>query len=308
MTLTRILIITLVVVTSLIMTAFGAFNYYHDYKSRIHDLQGKLNSITTQLSAALVNPLWTFNDIDTANILESFMMDKEVYVVFVEGDKHITGRKKDKNGISIPLESREFPRGNFYSESNILFKGEKIGLLGVCLTDQFMKKELQASLLSLLSSIFALNVALVSISFVVLMKTVFTPLKIIEDYAIRMSAYSGIEDTHIQGHGFARELMNLKNSIENMIHQLKKRYLELQRSQTALKETEKKYREIFDNASEGIFQSSRNGRLITANKALATIMGYDSAQDILHSISNANNDFFVESSKRKELQLLPAQR
>lgn len=300
-TITRILIITLVVVSSLIMMAFGLVDYYREYDNRIDNLNSKLHSIATQMSVALVNPMWTFNEIDISSILESFMKDKEVYCVFVEDEKRLTGRIKLDNESVVPLKNRGFSKGDFFVEHDIFFKGEKIGKVGVCLTDTLMRKELRISLAYLLLSFFALNFSLVSILFFVLMKTVFSPLKIIEDYAIRMSGYSGIEDTRIQGKGFARELDNLKTSIEHMIHQLKCRYLELKKSQRALVITEKKYREIFDNAAEGIFQISRAGHLITANQALAAIMGYESSKDILQSVSNVVSDLYVDSSKRTEL-------
>ncbi|MCP4353269.1 MAG: AAA family ATPase [Desulfobacterales bacterium] len=50
-----------------------------------------------------------------------------------------------------------------------------------------------------------------------------------------------------------------------------------------LKESEKKYRQIFDNAIEGIFQASDRGRLISANKSMARIMGYDTPDELLSS-------------------------
>jgi PAS domain S-box-containing protein len=41
-------------------------------------------------------------------------------------------------------------------------------------------------------------------------------------------------------------------------------------------EAEKKYRDIFDGALEGIFQTSLDGKLLTANPAMAQMLGYDS--------------------------------
>ncbi len=44
--------------------------------------------------------------------------------------------------------------------------------------------------------------------------------------------------------------------------------------------TNQKYRSIFDNSIEGIFQSTLDGRLITFNKAFAEILGYESVEDL----------------------------
>jgi PAS domain S-box-containing protein len=44
--------------------------------------------------------------------------------------------------------------------------------------------------------------------------------------------------------------------------------------------TNQKYRSIFDNSIEGIFQSSMDGSLITFNRAFAEILGYESVEDL----------------------------
>lgn len=55
-------------------------------------------------------------------------------------------------------------------------------------------------------------------------------------------------------------------------------------TETLLKESEEKYRNIYDNAIEGIFQISMEGEYMKANKALATMLGYDSPEAIANSI------------------------
>ncbi|MFO7444778.1 MAG: ATP-binding protein [Ignavibacteriaceae bacterium] len=45
--------------------------------------------------------------------------------------------------------------------------------------------------------------------------------------------------------------------------------------------SEKKYRSIFDNSADGIFQSTPDGSFITVNPALVKILGYDSAEELL---------------------------
>ncbi len=44
--------------------------------------------------------------------------------------------------------------------------------------------------------------------------------------------------------------------------------------------TNQRYRTIFDNSIEGIFQSSMDGSLITFNRAFAEILGYESVEDL----------------------------
>ncbi len=49
--------------------------------------------------------------------------------------------------------------------------------------------------------------------------------------------------------------------------------------------SEEKYRTLFENAIEGIFQTTPEGKCITANPALARMHGYDSAEDFVTAFS-----------------------
>ncbi|MEW5816179.1 MAG: 7TM diverse intracellular signaling domain-containing protein, partial [Spirochaetota bacterium] len=68
----------------------------------------------------------------------------------------------------------------------------------------------------------------------------------------------------------------------------------------ALKESEKKYRQIFENATEGIFQSTPDGRLLTLNPAAVKMFGYDSAEEAIKSITNVAEQLYVDPSQREK--------
>lgn len=71
------------------------------------------------------------------------------------------------------------------------------------------------------------------------------------------------------------------------------------RAEAALRESEQKYRDLFSFAPLGIYQSRQDGTLITANAALATILGYDSVADLLKI--NLTTDAYVNEGERKRL-------
>ncbi len=69
-------------------------------------------------------------------------------------------------------------------------------------------------------------------------------------------------------------------------------------AEEALRQSEQKYRDIFDFATVGIYQSRRDGSLITANAPLAEILGYDSPEDLLrHNL----NGIYVDPAERRAL-------
>ncbi|MBZ5526279.1 MAG: PAS domain S-box protein [Acidobacteriia bacterium] len=73
---------------------------------------------------------------------------------------------------------------------------------------------------------------------------------------------------------------------------------------SALREAEEKYREIFDNAVVGIFQTTPEGRYLSANQALARMYGFDSPAELMTAWTDIANQVYVEPARRKELQRL----
>jgi PAS domain S-box-containing protein len=74
---------------------------------------------------------------------------------------------------------------------------------------------------------------------------------------------------------------------------------ELESAYQKLKVAETKYRSIFENAVEGIFQSSPDGHYITANPALARIYGYSLAEEVTAN-STIIEQLYVDPNRRAE--------
>ena len=58
------------------------------------------------------------------------------------------------------------------------------------------------------------------------------------------------------------------------------------------------YQNIFENAIEGIFQSSLDGRYLKVNPAMARIYGYDSPEDMLRSIKDIGQQIYINAEDR----------
>lgn len=70
---------------------------------------------------------------------------------------------------------------------------------------------------------------------------------------------------------------------------------------------EKKFRSIFDNAIEGIFQTTPDGHYLSANAALARIYGFASVEALVDSVTNISNQLYVDPQRRATFtQLLNA--
>jgi len=72
------------------------------------------------------------------------------------------------------------------------------------------------------------------------------------------------------------------------------------RAEEARKESEERYRSIFENAVEGIFQTTRDGKYVEVNPALARMYGYDSPEDLIAAITNIASQLYVDPGRRDE--------
>ena len=72
------------------------------------------------------------------------------------------------------------------------------------------------------------------------------------------------------------------------------------RTEESLGKAEEKHRDIFENALEGIFETTPEGIPLTVNPALAKILGYDSPEELKSRIKDSASDVWVEPHERKE--------
>jgi PAS domain S-box-containing protein len=75
-------------------------------------------------------------------------------------------------------------------------------------------------------------------------------------------------------------------------------------AEDARREAERKYRDIFENAVEGIFQTSPDGGFITANPALARMLGFASPEELIRERTDIGRRHYVESERRVEFKRL----
>jgi PAS domain S-box-containing protein len=74
------------------------------------------------------------------------------------------------------------------------------------------------------------------------------------------------------------------------------------------REAEKKYRRIFENAQEGIFQTTPDGHYLRVNPALAHLYGYDSPEELVGTVANIAAEIYVEPQRRAEFTALIRER
>ncbi|MBP1747944.1 MAG: domain S-box [Deltaproteobacteria bacterium] len=87
---------------------------------------------------------------------------------------------------------------------------------------------------------------------------------------------------------------------------LKQHIAEVEEVQTKLRKQLKEYRNIIDNAVEGIFRITLEGQILDINPAAATILGYESREDFFEHVKKAEDIWGIPEERARVHELIKA--
>ncbi|UFS69885.1 ATP-binding protein [Geomonas sp. RF6] len=248
--LSQIVIFTLLVVSTVVWSAFAVFNFCREQSVRTVELHEEMNGTAAQLATSLELPLWNFDMEQVERVVTSSLEEGEVYgvVVYSSDGAVITGAGRDAQWhvakVTGPLKGEELLKAS----APIIRYGSRIGTVEVYVTPRFMQEALRDFLVSTVAGIVTLNSCLVLILFQLLRRILLRPLGAIETYAAEVSA-GGSRNTRLPAAGFFGELGRLRSSIvqmtaslaqaqDELVHKLEERVAqrtgELHRAQSEL--------------------------------------------------------------------------
>jgi diguanylate cyclase (GGDEF)-like protein/PAS domain S-box-containing protein len=85
-------------------------------------------------------------------------------------------------------------------------------------------------------------------------------------------------------------------ALEGLVQDITKR----KSAEHALREAERRYHGLFDNAIEGIFRTTVEGHYLDANPALAHIYGFASPEELMRSLRDIGTQLYVDKQRRDE--------
>ncbi len=111
------------------------------------------------------------------------------------------------------------------------------------------------------------------------------------------------------------ELVRAKQSLEAAVQartaeltranaSLTKEIVEREKMELEVRKAEVRFRKIFENAVEGIFQTAPHGGFIMANEAMARMLGYGSSKELIAGISNVSSQILADPQRTVEIRRL----
>ncbi|HQK46321.1 MAG TPA: PAS domain S-box protein, partial [Syntrophorhabdaceae bacterium] len=99
--------------------------------------------------------------------------------------------------------------------------------------------------------------------------------------------------------GIASLLFDREGNIAGAIESLRD-ITDKKKTEEALKRSEEKYRLIFENAIEGIFQTTKEGYFLNANPSLARMLGFSSPEEMIKTCKDITHEIYVDPQDRQE--------
>jgi len=131
----------------------------------------------------------------------------------------------------------------------------------------------------------------VGVLFIPLAGSVASPLRSLTRFAQRVATGEP---------GVGLEAGSRQDEIGILTRELNEMAARIEANIEAARLAEEKYRSIFENATEGIFQTTPDGSHISANPTLARIYGYSSPNEMMHALTDIERQVYVKSSRRQE--------
>ncbi|MBD2325820.1 ATP-binding protein [Alkalinema sp. FACHB-956] len=97
----------------------------------------------------------------------------------------------------------------------------------------------------------------------------------------------------------ARVAYHLK--VSNLLRTLTAQNLQFHQELRQSQEEGNTYRAMFEQSVDGMFQSSWEGQYLRVNSALARLYGYDSPEELLATVTNIQEQLYVQPDRREEL-------
>ena len=276
------LTISLTIAVAVVALVTFAFNYYLASQSAKAELTVQADEYLAALVKSLELPLWHIDKQTVEKMGTAFTLNNSVVELKVIDANNTVYIDIIKNFRYEPIKKT----------SDIFHNGELAGRVSISLTTEYYQEYMDSLFTNLL-----LLLALVVITLLFMTRTILSvflkqPLSQISAIA---KSYSAGNYQPTQQNTFYPEFNGLTSTLFKMGEKI-------QQHLSDIKRTETKFRDIFENAIEGIYQVDLSGRFLRANTSLSRILGFESPAELTGSDSYKLSQMFESEQVKTDFE------
>ncbi|MCV2370375.1 ATP-binding protein [Roseateles oligotrophus] len=234
-------------------------------------------------------PIWNLDGTAIENLLDAVMADPEVHAIeMVSLGVNVAPLRRERSRPPVQPLRREFPvlyQSSPHAEPTLVANAVLVSTAELVQAQVRHTRRFVAGLLA------ATLAAVILTSFVLVNRLVTRPVKRLGALAQRVAAGELGASTEVE---HSDEIGVLTQQFNSMSERLLASSVDVRRS-------EERYRSLFENATEGIFQADAKGRLLSLNRALAQMLGYASPQEALKAARRLRALVQVEAPEYKRV-------
>lgn len=269
------LMLALVVLVALVAGTSAYSLVEHERERRLVELEERATRIADLFSHSLAQPLWNVDRDAIDSQLAALAPNPEVAEFTVTAANYGTVSTVKGARDADPADSVVRVRAIEYDPPGAAPR-EKIGEVRVVLTKSVAEQAISSARRAIFATMAMIVAALYAATFILLKRMVRSPINRLEEMVDRIAG--GDLDARCAAES-GDELGRLATRVNVMADRLRE-------STACLRESERKYRSIVENSLEGIFLLDRGGRLNEANAAMAHLLGYGTAADLIEAWAN----------------------
>jgi len=272
---------------TLLGTCFQLFTEYRNDTVFIHE---QFERVRKAHLATLARSLWEFADEQIDTQLASILSIRDIVAIEVVEN---TGAHYFKGNIPPQVRTEQV---EYEIVFNVNGREEKLGTLVLTASFEGVYQRLKKRILIILTTQAAKTFFVSLFILYVINHLVMRHLETIARYAT--GTQSSNLDCRLALHrkknkaAHRDELDEVVGAINSMRQRLQDDIVALQKSECSLRESEERYRTIFENAVEGFFQSTPYGRFLSVNPAFARMFGYANPEELIRTITDIEKQFY----------------
>ncbi|QPF75915.1 PAS domain S-box protein [Roseateles sp. DAIF2] len=232
-------------------------------------LQARADRTTQLVARGFAGPIWNLDTAAMSTLLDAVMADPEVHEVEVSAlgvDAEPMRRRRDQLLVE-PLERRT----DILHQAAPQAQPAPVGRARLVFSREPVLAALNQTRLLVASLLAAVLAAVMITSYWLVHRLVARPVAALGALAQRVAG----------GELGATLPVEREDEIGTLTHRFNSMSAQLQRSAEGLRLSEARYRSLFENATEGIFQADGRGRLLGLNRALAQLLGFTRPSEAL---------------------------
>jgi two-component system cell cycle sensor histidine kinase/response regulator CckA len=278
-TISKDLTVGLILVVLLASTVSLLTAYRISSRKTRADLEVKADEYIAFIKDTLVLPIWNY-DFETIDAVCQTYLQNELItgINVIDHRQHIRVDVQKKNMVpsvvrTVQLFHHDIP----------------IGTVKISLTNSYLSKFNRQLFWSFAMTILVNLTMLLIMTGIMLRMALKRPLDRLNSI---VNAYAAG-----QYHSFSKDVPH--SELRPLVKTLDDMGKKIQLQISAIQQAEKKYRGIFENAIEGIYQTTPDGHVLSANPAFAQILGYPGPEALIQSIADIGAQHWVDPGRRK---------